>query len=153
MVQVLNDACLGFMTSLGHQTGLFDLMAGLDPSTSGRIADAAGLTGPYDLVTTFDVIHDPAGPPRTLAAIAGAPRPDGVFRMATSPPAASWRRTSNTRWRPRSTPSRPATARRSARRGRRRTRDGLGRADRAADARRGGHPEPLLVARPAGAAA
>ncbi|MFF2040473.1 class I SAM-dependent methyltransferase [Kitasatospora sp. NPDC058170] len=47
MVQVLNDACLGFMASVGHQTNLFDTMAGLDASTSAEIADAGGLDERY----------------------------------------------------------------------------------------------------------
>ncbi|MFI9328477.1 class I SAM-dependent methyltransferase [Kitasatospora sp. NPDC052868] len=47
MVQVLNDACLGFMVSVGHQTNLFDTMAGLDASTSAEIAEACGLDERY----------------------------------------------------------------------------------------------------------
>jgi SAM-dependent methyltransferase len=47
MVQVLNDACLGFLTSLGHQAGLFDAMAALPPSTSQDVARAAGLQERY----------------------------------------------------------------------------------------------------------
>jgi hypothetical protein len=43
MVGVLNDAGLALMTSVGHQVGLFDTMAGLPPSTSQEIAQAAGL--------------------------------------------------------------------------------------------------------------
>ncbi|MFJ9949575.1 class I SAM-dependent methyltransferase [Kitasatospora sp. NPDC091207] len=45
------------------------------------VADSADLTGSYDLITAFDVIHDLARPDRTLAAVAGALRPDGVFLM------------------------------------------------------------------------
>ncbi|MFE7559404.1 class I SAM-dependent methyltransferase [Kitasatospora sp. NPDC057500] len=47
VVQVLNDACLGLMTSVGHRTGLFDTMAGLAPSTSEEVARAAGLDERY----------------------------------------------------------------------------------------------------------
>ncbi len=36
------------------------------------------MTGPYDLITAFDVIHDLARPAETLAAVAGALRDDGV---------------------------------------------------------------------------
>ncbi len=43
MVGVLNDACLALMTSIGHQVGLFDTLAGLPPATSQQIADAAAL--------------------------------------------------------------------------------------------------------------
>jgi SAM-dependent methyltransferase len=47
MVGVLNDAGLALMTSVGHQVGLFDAMAGLPPSTSQEIAQAAGLNERY----------------------------------------------------------------------------------------------------------
>jgi SAM-dependent methyltransferase len=47
MVGVLNDASIALMTSIGHQTGLFDTMAGLTPSTSEQIAVAAGLNERY----------------------------------------------------------------------------------------------------------
>ncbi|MFE6745492.1 class I SAM-dependent methyltransferase [Kitasatospora purpeofusca] len=47
VLQVLNDACLGFMASVGHRTGLFDTMAGLPPSTVEEVAAAAGLDGRY----------------------------------------------------------------------------------------------------------
>lgn len=47
MVGVLNDACLALMTSIGHQTGLFDTMAGLPPSRSTEIAAAAQLHERY----------------------------------------------------------------------------------------------------------
>ncbi|MFJ7526949.1 Methyltransferase domain-containing protein [Streptomyces sp. MnatMP-M77] len=51
------------------------------PNARFEVADAAGVTGPYDLVTAFDVIHDLARPAETLAAVAGALRDDGVFLM------------------------------------------------------------------------
>ncbi|MHB8576310.1 MAG: class I SAM-dependent methyltransferase [Dehalococcoidia bacterium] len=47
MVGVLNSAAVALMTSIGHQTGLFDIMAGMPASTSGQIADAAGLQERY----------------------------------------------------------------------------------------------------------
>ena len=47
MLGVINSSCLGVMTSVGHQTGLFDTMAGLPPSTSHQIAGAAGLNERY----------------------------------------------------------------------------------------------------------
>ncbi|MFF1736962.1 methyltransferase domain-containing protein [Streptomyces sp. NPDC058247] len=47
MVQVVNDACLGYLCSLGHRTGLFDAMAPLPPSTSVQIAKAADLDERY----------------------------------------------------------------------------------------------------------
>jgi len=47
MVDVLNGACLGYLCSLGHRTGLFDVMAPLPPSTSTQIAKAANLDERY----------------------------------------------------------------------------------------------------------
>lgn len=47
MVSVLNDGALCLMVSVGHRTGLFDAMAEQPPSTSGRIAEAAGLEERY----------------------------------------------------------------------------------------------------------
>ncbi len=40
---VLNAGMLALMTSIGHRTGLFDVMASLPPSTSNQVAEAAGL--------------------------------------------------------------------------------------------------------------
>ncbi|HZA47259.1 MAG TPA: class I SAM-dependent methyltransferase [Rubrobacter sp.] len=47
MLAVLNDGALALMTSIGHRTGLFDAMAGLPPSTSEQIAEAADLNERY----------------------------------------------------------------------------------------------------------
>jgi SAM-dependent methyltransferase len=47
MLDVINHASLALMTSIGHQVGLFDRMAGLPPSTSTEIAEAAGLNERY----------------------------------------------------------------------------------------------------------
>ena len=47
MTGILNYGHLALMISIGHRTGLFDTMAGLDPSTSQQIADAAGLNERY----------------------------------------------------------------------------------------------------------
>ncbi|MFF7246454.1 class I SAM-dependent methyltransferase [Embleya sp. NPDC008237] len=47
MINIIDDGCLAFMISVGHQTGLFDTMAGLPPSTSEEIARASGLTERY----------------------------------------------------------------------------------------------------------
>ncbi|MFG2829246.1 class I SAM-dependent methyltransferase [Streptomyces sp. NPDC048434] len=49
-----------------------------------EVADTAELTGSYDLITAFDVIHDLARPARTLAAVADGLRDDGVFLMGDS---------------------------------------------------------------------
>jgi SAM-dependent methyltransferase len=47
MIGILNGGVLSLMCSIGHQTGLFDTMAGLPPSTSEQIAKAAGLNERY----------------------------------------------------------------------------------------------------------
>ena len=47
MVGVVNDAMLALSVSIGHQTGLFDTMAELPPSTSDEIAAAAQLQERY----------------------------------------------------------------------------------------------------------
>lgn len=47
MLQVVNNGMLSLMVSIAHQTGLFDTMAGLPPSSSGDIAAAAGLNERY----------------------------------------------------------------------------------------------------------
>ena len=44
---IVNDSMLALTISIGHQTGLFDKMAELAPSTSQEIADAAGLQERY----------------------------------------------------------------------------------------------------------
>ncbi len=43
----LNDGALCLMTSVGHRTGLFDVMSKLPPSTSAEIAGRAGLNERY----------------------------------------------------------------------------------------------------------
>lgn len=56
--------------------------AGVADRVTFRTADAAqGLPDRYDLVTTFDVIHDAADPKRLLAAIRGAVKDDGDYLM------------------------------------------------------------------------
>jgi hypothetical protein len=47
MASVLNGAAIALMASIGHQTGLFDTMAMLPPSTSHQIATAAKLQERY----------------------------------------------------------------------------------------------------------
>ena len=47
MLGTFNGAMVALMTSIGHQTGLFDTMAGLPPSTSHQIAQATGLNERY----------------------------------------------------------------------------------------------------------
>lgn len=47
MLSVLNGAATALMVSVGHRTGLFDVMSGLAPSDSHRIAEQAGLDERY----------------------------------------------------------------------------------------------------------
>jgi SAM-dependent methyltransferase len=62
----LNGAALGLMTSVGHRTGLFDVMRDLAPSDSAHIARHAGLAERYvrewlGAMTSAGVLeHDPA---------------------------------------------------------------------------------------------
>jgi 2-polyprenyl-3-methyl-5-hydroxy-6-metoxy-1,4-benzoquinol methylase len=91
MVQMLNDSMLGIMTSIGHQTGLFDKMSTLSPSTSGEIAEAAGLNERYvrewlgAMVTGGIVEYNPAGRTYSLPAEHAAflTRAAGPNNMAT----------------------------------------------------------------------
>ena len=65
MEALLNSASLSLMISVGHQTGLFDTLASLPPSTSDQIAAAAGLRERYvrewlgALVTGRIITYDP----------------------------------------------------------------------------------------------
>ncbi len=62
MMDVLNHAALAFMTSLGHRTGLFDVLESMPASTSQQIAERAGLSERYvrewlGAMVTADVIE------------------------------------------------------------------------------------------------
>ena len=46
-LQIFNDGCLALLISVGHQTGLFDVMATLPPATSAEIAMQSGLHERY----------------------------------------------------------------------------------------------------------
>ena len=62
----VNNGFLSLMVSVGHQTGLFDAMAGQAPATSGEVASAAGLQERYvrewlgAMVVGGIVAYDPA---------------------------------------------------------------------------------------------
>jgi 2-polyprenyl-3-methyl-5-hydroxy-6-metoxy-1,4-benzoquinol methylase len=64
MVGILNGAATALMVSVGHRTGLFDVMSGLEGSTSSGIASEAGLDERYvrewlgAMVTGGIVEHD-----------------------------------------------------------------------------------------------
>lgn len=47
MADTLNSAALALMTSIGHRTGLFDVMSALEPATTHEIAHAAKLSERY----------------------------------------------------------------------------------------------------------
>ncbi|MGW1990696.1 class I SAM-dependent methyltransferase [Embleya sp. NPDC001921] len=47
MLDIVDDGCLAFLVSVGHQTGLFDTMAEMPAATSDEIARACGATERY----------------------------------------------------------------------------------------------------------
>jgi hypothetical protein len=47
MVNVMNDAAVALLVSIGHQTFLFDVLATLPPASSTMIADEARLNERY----------------------------------------------------------------------------------------------------------
>lgn len=89
MIGVLNDGALALATSIGHRTGLFDVLAGLPPSTSEQIASASGLNERYvrewlaAMVVGRIVEHDPHDetyhlPPEHAAWLTRAATPDNI---------------------------------------------------------------------------
>jgi SAM-dependent methyltransferase len=83
MLDVWNSAFLSLMISVGHQTGLFDTLANLPPSSSAEVAAAAGLNERYvrewlaAMVTGRIVDYDPLGgtyalPPEHTASLTRA---------------------------------------------------------------------------------
>ena len=89
MVGVLNDGAIALMTSIGHRTGLFDVMAGLPLSTSQDIASVADLDERYvrewlaAMVVGGVVEHDPENetyrlPPEHAAWLTRAATPDNI---------------------------------------------------------------------------
>ena len=92
MTNMLNDALLGLMTSIGHQTGLFDSLGGQPPATSAEIARNAGLEERYvrewlgAMVTGGIIDYDPKGrtyhlPPEHAATVT---RAGGTKNIATT---------------------------------------------------------------------
>ena len=47
MLRTMNEAAVALMVSVGHRTGLFDVMAAMPAATSGQIASRAGLDERY----------------------------------------------------------------------------------------------------------
>ena len=93
MVGVLNEGSIALMTSIGHRTGLFDVMAGLPPSTSEQIASAASLNERYvrewlgAMVVGRIVEHDPENgtynlPQEHAAFLTRAASPENIAAFA-----------------------------------------------------------------------
>ena len=89
MLGVLNGAALALMTSIGHRTGLFDVMSRMRPATSATIAAAAGLDERYvrewlgAMVTGAVVDYSPETesyslPREHASVLTRAARPDNV---------------------------------------------------------------------------
>lgn len=94
LVGMLNEGSLALMMSIGHRTGLFDVMAGLPPSTSEEISSSTNLNERYvrewlgAMVVGGIVEHDPEGgtyrlPPEHAASLTRDAAP------TTSPPSCS----------------------------------------------------------------
>lgn len=72
MLGVLNNASISLMISIGHQTNLFDTMAGLPPASCKQISEAAGLNERYvrewlgAMITGGIVEYDAIGETYTL---------------------------------------------------------------------------------------
>ncbi len=84
---------MGFMTSIGHRTGLFDTMAGLPPSTSQQVAQATGLNERYvrewlaAMVTSGAIEYDPSDrtyhlPPEHAGSLTRAAGPNNRYCLA-----------------------------------------------------------------------
>jgi SAM-dependent methyltransferase len=91
MLRMTNDAALALMVSVGHRTGLFDVMAEMPAATSASIASAAGLDERYvrewlAAMTAGQITeHDGAAGTYTLPAghAAWLTRAAGMQNMAT----------------------------------------------------------------------
>jgi SAM-dependent methyltransferase len=92
-LQILNDSMLALLLSVGHQTRLFDTMAGLAPSTSAQIANATHLDERYvrewlaGLTVGGIVEHDPDAdtyvlPAEHAAVVTRAAGPDNLASFA-----------------------------------------------------------------------
>jgi SAM-dependent methyltransferase len=93
LVGILNDAALALMISVGHRTGLFDALARRGASTSGELAEEAGLHERYvrewlGALTTGGIVElDPkmgryALPGEHAAWLTRAASPDNIAVMA-----------------------------------------------------------------------
>jgi 2-polyprenyl-3-methyl-5-hydroxy-6-metoxy-1,4-benzoquinol methylase len=93
LLAALNGGALALMVSIGHRTGLFDVMAGLAPATSRAIAESAGLEERYvrewlgAMVAGGVVEYDPGAgryrlPPEHAACLTRASRPGNLATTA-----------------------------------------------------------------------
>lgn len=92
MIGIVNGSCVALMTSIGHQTGLFETLAGREAATSDDIARAASLNERYvrewlnAMTTGRVVVHDPATrtyslPAEHAACLTEAAGPDNLARL------------------------------------------------------------------------
>lgn len=97
MLGMVDAASAAILVSIGHRTGLFDTLAGLPPSTSAALAEAAGLNERYvrewlgGMVTGRIVDYDPATstyvlPAHRAAVLTRAAGVDSVAPLAMSIP-------------------------------------------------------------------
>jgi SAM-dependent methyltransferase len=93
VVGAIDSASLAILLSIGHQTNLFDTMAGLAPATSAEIADAAGLNERYvrewlggvaaGRIVEFDAATQTyALPAHRAAVLTRSAGPDNLARVA-----------------------------------------------------------------------
>ena len=74
MLGIINGSALALLISVGHRTGLFDVMADRPPSTAEEIAEAAGLSKRYvrtwleAMIKGGIVMHDPGSDTNELPA-------------------------------------------------------------------------------------
>jgi SAM-dependent methyltransferase len=89
LMAALDGAALGLMTSVGHRTGLFDVLRGLAPATPAEVAKRAGLAERYvrewllAMASAGVVEHDAAAgtfvlPPEHAAVLTRAARPHNL---------------------------------------------------------------------------
>jgi len=89
LLEILNHGSLGLMISIGHRTGLFDAMAGMEPATANEIAERAELKERYvrewlGAMTVGHVVdYDPGSgrfrlPPENAACLTRAAAPNNV---------------------------------------------------------------------------
>src|SRR4051794_33393772 len=97
VAQILNDGMLTFLVSIGHQTGLLDAMAAMEPATSEQIAQAAGLDERYvrewlaGMTVGAIVTHEPstasyALPPEHAACLTRSAGPGNLATLAQYAP-------------------------------------------------------------------